>query len=109
MRHGHDHISQGRRGGTSTPSGYRRTTYSATEVDAVAIYSPATDACYLIPIEQAAGRKTISLRLEPSLNRQTVGIHWARDYELARSLEHHWSDAVDGPARIEDATALAVG
>jgi hypothetical protein len=92
-----------------TPGGYRRTTYSAGEIDAIAIYSPATDACYLIPIEEAAGRKTISLRLAPALNRQGRGVHWARDYELARSLEHHWDKMTDGQSLVDGAAALAVG
>jgi hypothetical protein len=81
-----------------TPSGYRRTTYSADEIDAVAIYSPATDACYLIPIHEVADRKTISLRLAPTLNQQGLGVHWARDYELARSLEHNWRESMGLPS-----------
>jgi hypothetical protein len=92
-----------------TPGGYRKTTYSAAEVDALALYSPATDACYLIPIEEAAGRKTISLRLAAALNHQGAGIHWARDYELARALEHNWSNKSDSASLVEDATAPAVG
>jgi hypothetical protein len=92
-----------------TPSGYRRTTSSAGEIDALAIYSPATDACHLIPIEQVAGRKTISLRLAPALNGQGRGVHWARDYELAPSLEHHWSKRMDGQSLVDGTAAPAVG
>jgi len=31
------------------PNGYLRTTYSASEVDAIAAYSPEIDRCYVIP------------------------------------------------------------
>jgi hypothetical protein len=74
-----------------TPGGYRRTTYSIDEVDAIAIYASHTNACYLIPIAEVAGCKTISLRLSPPLNNQALRVHWARDYELARSLQRNWN------------------
>jgi hypothetical protein len=76
-----------------TPSGYVRSTYSADEVDAIALYAPAVKRCYLLPIEEAADRKTISLRLAPTANNQASGIRWARDYELANSLERYWPRA----------------
>src|SRR2546426_8446034 len=43
-----------------TPRGYVRTTYSRDEVDAIAAYVPDTDKCYLIPINEAAGRAAVS-------------------------------------------------
>jgi PD-(D/E)XK endonuclease len=73
-----------------TPSGYRRTTYRAGEVDAIGIYSPHTDGCYLVPIEEVEGRSVISLRLHPTKNNQADGVRWARDYDLNVSLQQNW-------------------
>jgi hypothetical protein len=47
----------------STPQGYVRTTYTAAEVDAIAVYCPDTQACYLLPIEAVRGRWEVRLRL----------------------------------------------
>jgi hypothetical protein len=49
-----------------TPHGYRLTTYSADEIDAIAVYAPDIDECYLIPIREVAGCKAMSLRLTPT-------------------------------------------
>jgi hypothetical protein len=73
-----------------TPRGYVRSTYSAAEIDAVAVFSPDTEACYLIPIAEVEGNATVSLRLAPTLNNQATNVRWARDYELRRSLERNW-------------------
>lgn len=73
-----------------TPGGYVRSTYSAHEVDAVAVYAPDTDGCYLIPIGEAEGRSTISLRLSPTHNNQASRVRWARDYEFGASLARSW-------------------
>lgn len=77
-----------------TPHGYRRTTYSDDEIDAVAAYSPDTDRCYLLPIADAASRSAISLRLAPTRNNQAQGIRWAQDYELGRSIQRHYGSHV---------------
>jgi hypothetical protein len=74
-----------------TPAGYVRSTYSAHEIDALAVYAPDTDGCYLIPAGEVEGHSTISLRLEPTGNNQATGVRWARDYELAASLARHWA------------------
>jgi hypothetical protein len=79
-----------------TPSGYRRTTYRAGEVDAIGIYSPHTDSCYLVPIEQVEGRSAISLRLHPTKNNQADGVRWALDYNLSSSLEQNWGVRIAG-------------
>jgi hypothetical protein len=73
-----------------TPRGYRRSTYSADEVDAIAAYAPDTRSCYLVPIAEADGRSTVSLRLAPTANNQAQKIRWAQDYELERSLHRNW-------------------
>ncbi len=92
-----------------TPRGYRRSTYSGGEVDAIGIYAQATDGCYLIPIAEVAGLTMISLRIGPPLNNQSRRVRWAHAYEMSGSLEHNWQ--VTWPAiRISDtSTAEAVG
>jgi PD-(D/E)XK endonuclease len=77
-----------------TPSGYRRGTYGAGEIDALAAYAPDTDSCYLIPASEIEGRKQMSLRLAPTPNNQAAGLHWAQDYELQASLERNWNVTV---------------
>ncbi len=59
-----------------------RTTYNASEVDAIAAYSPDTGRCYLMPIADVAGRSVVHLRLEPTANNQRVAIKYAAHYEL---------------------------
>ncbi len=69
-----------------TPAGYVTTSYTATEVNAIAAYSPELHRGFLIPIEEACGRRAIHLRLDPTRNNQARGIKWARDYELASAI-----------------------
>ncbi len=73
-----------------TPSGYRKTLYTADEIDAIAAYAPATDRCYLIPVHDTEGHPAISLRLTPTRNNQAKGIRWAQDYELGGALKRYW-------------------
>jgi hypothetical protein len=73
-----------------TPRGYLRTTYTAEEIDAIALYAPDTDACYLVPIREIEGQGTISLRIAPTGNSQVLRVRWASDYELATSLSRIW-------------------
>lgn len=69
-----------------TPRGYVRTNYSAEEVDAVAAFSPDTRSCYLIPIREAAGRRALYLRLDPTKNNQALHVKWAADYEFDAAI-----------------------
>jgi hypothetical protein len=69
-----------------TPAGYVSTSYSAAEVDAIAAYEPELHRGFLIPIDEAAGRSAVHLRLDPTRNNQVRGIKWARDYELASAI-----------------------
>jgi hypothetical protein len=92
-----------------TPGGYRLTTYSADEIDAIAAYAPDTDECYLIPIREVAGCKAMSLRLTPTRNNQAERVHWARDYGLRRSLRRNWGLDLEEPSAVEDLTSQAVG
>ena len=62
--------------------GYVRTTYSASEVDAVAGYCRDLDKVYLLPAAIFEGQTMVSLRLEPTRNNQSRLVHWAAQYEL---------------------------
>jgi hypothetical protein len=70
-----------------TPNGYVSTAYTAAEIDVIAAYSPELHRGFLIPIEEAAGRRAIHLRLDPTKNNQAQRIKWARDYEFESSIE----------------------
>jgi hypothetical protein len=53
-----------------TASGYVSTSYTADEIDLVAVYCAELDRSYLLPISLAAGRRAIHLRLTPPKNSQ---------------------------------------
>jgi len=80
-----------------TPGGYVRTSYTQSEVDAIAAYSPELHRGFLIPISEASGRRSIHLRLAPTKNNQAEGIKWARDYEFASGIERLRSGAEPRP------------
>jgi PD-(D/E)XK endonuclease len=69
-----------------TPGGYVFTSYSAAEIDAVAVYSSELNRSFLLPIGEVAGKRGIHLRLEPAKNRQAKGVRWAEDYSLERMI-----------------------
>jgi hypothetical protein len=73
-----------------TPGGYRRTRYSATEIDAIALYAPDTDCCYLLPVSEVEDHSTISLRIAPTRNNQAKSVRWAHDYEMNAALKRSW-------------------
>ena len=62
--------------------GYVRTTYTADEVDAIAVYCPDVDRCYYLPIEMVAGRGYLHLRLGAARNNQKLGVTMADDHRL---------------------------
>jgi hypothetical protein len=70
-----------------TPGGYVSTSYTASEVDAIAAYSPKLHRCFLIPIGEASNRRELYLRVAPTLNNQAQGVKWARDYELTSAID----------------------
>jgi hypothetical protein len=72
-----------------TREGWKKTTYSATEVDVIAAYSMDLDRCFLIPIELVSERPTIQLRLAPTLNNQRRRINWADDFDFAATIRRH--------------------
>jgi hypothetical protein len=60
-----------------TRTGWKKTTYSAEEVDLIGAYSPDLDRCFLIPIELAERHPTLQLRFGPTRNNQRRGsIGW---------------------------------
>jgi hypothetical protein len=69
--------------------GYVRRTYTRTEVDGIAAYSPDLDRCYYVPIDRVEGRPAIRLRVVPTRNNQKRRINWAEEYELAARLGRH--------------------
>ncbi len=64
------------------PAGYVRRTYSATEIDAVAAYCGEINACFLLPIDLVAGRRSIHLRLAPARNGQLAALNFADEFRL---------------------------
>ena len=69
-----------------TPRGYVRTTYSADEVDLVAVYCAALKRCFLLPIEEVAESWGVHLRLTPARNNQKALIKMAEDYDLDKMI-----------------------
>jgi hypothetical protein len=67
-----------------TADGLLHRTYKAGEIDAIAAYCAETERCYLLPSALVAGRRELSLRLDPTRNGQKVGIRWADDFEFTR-------------------------
>jgi PD-(D/E)XK endonuclease len=65
-----------------TPRGYVKTTYSADEIDGVAVWCEDTGECYFIPIADVDGQGFLHLRLAPARNNQELLVHWAADYRL---------------------------
>jgi hypothetical protein len=65
-----------------TPHGYVRTTYTADDVDGIAIYCPELKQCYYLPIEAVAGRTGIHLRVGPAANNQETAINYAARYQF---------------------------
>lgn len=49
------------------------------KIDYFAVYNPKSEKGYLVP-KAIVGRNSFSLRLLPTKNKQSVGIHWAKNY-----------------------------
>jgi hypothetical protein len=69
-----------------TPAGYVRSSYTAAEVDAIAVYCAELNSCYFLPIEEVAGLSTVHLRLAPAANRQQVAIRYAAQFEFGGAI-----------------------
>lgn len=61
------------------------TTYD-NDVDYMAFYITSIDKLLLVPIEQLAGKKTITFRLEAPKNGQKIGINLVDDYLLDKII-----------------------
>ena len=72
-----------------TRTGWRKTTYSAQEVDVIGADSLDLDRCFLIPIEFVADRPTIQLRISPAKNNQRRRINWADDFDFEARLSQY--------------------
>ena len=64
------------------PRGQVQTYHSADEIDAVGVYCQDLDRCYLVPVDLAADRRAIWLRVAPTRNGQRACLNWAAEYEL---------------------------
>lgn len=76
----------------SPTAGYVRSSYTADEIDLLAVYCAELDRCYLLPSALVAGREAMQLRLTPPKNGQRACINLAADFELpgavAQLVEH---------------------
>jgi hypothetical protein len=61
--------------------------YDDDDIDYFGVYCPDTDAVYMVPKAEVGQGTTFVLRLEPTKNGRTKGIHWASDYQLIESEE----------------------
>ena len=77
-----DVIVVGVRTSRLTPTGYVRTIYTADEIDAIGVFCPDVDRCYLIPATHLEGRGMRHLRLEPARNGQRGAVTMAARYEF---------------------------
>ncbi len=59
--------------------GFARSSYAATEIDALAAYCPDLDRCVCLPGERVVDRTELLLRISPSRNNQRRGVSWADD------------------------------
>ena len=66
------------------PSPRERSRNYEGDIDYFAVYCPTTGGVYLVPIADVPNRWTGSLRIEPTVNRQRLGVRYARDYEIAK-------------------------
>jgi prevent-host-death family protein len=70
----------------SPTRGYVKSTYAASEVDAVAVYCGEVDRCFLLPGELFVGRGVVNLRTEPARNSQRAALNFATDYEFRGAI-----------------------
>ena len=66
----------------SPTRGYVSKTYGADEVDAIAAYCHDLHKCFLLPIAEFAGRRSVHLRLGQARNNQRAALHFAARYEF---------------------------
>ena len=60
--------------------GYRKNRYTADEIELFAVYCEHTKGVYLVPISDV--KSNGRLRVDPTKNRQSQNVRWARNYEI---------------------------
>lgn len=55
--------------------------YTKDEIDAVAVFSPATGKVYWVPVSVMGGMSNFRLRIKPSKNGQKQGVRMASEFE----------------------------
>jgi prevent-host-death family protein len=70
----------------SPTRGYVKSTYTADEIDLIAIHCADLGRNYLLPIDLFAGRSTAYLRLSQARNNQRAALNWASDYEFSGAV-----------------------
>jgi PD-(D/E)XK nuclease superfamily protein len=68
-------------------NGNLKRSYTANEVEVMAVYCHDVDRCYLLQVEHFDGRTELQLRLKPCRNNQRLGVNWASDFEFDATLE----------------------
>ena len=86
-----------------TPAGYVSTTYTADEIDAIAVYCGDLNRSFLVPITEASGRSHLHLRLAPARNNQRALVKMADAYDLAKMVDHLGAVAQLGERRAGSA------
>jgi PD-(D/E)XK endonuclease len=69
-----------------TPKGYVYGSYSASEIDAVAVYCRDLDRCYLLPMSLVEGRRGVHLRLTPPLNGQRACLNHEEQFRFPGAI-----------------------
>ena len=64
----------------------RRTRYTSSEIDTVAVYCEVLDECYLLLPDRFDGIAGIHLRVAPPKNGQRAAVHFASDYTLSGAV-----------------------
>ena len=83
-----------------TGGSWERTTYTADEVDAIAVYCADLERCYLIPIEDLTLSGSMYLRLAPAKNNQLKRLHSAAEYELTRGAIAQLGERLSGTQEV---------
>ncbi len=73
-------------GSYHSPRGYVRSSYSADEVDLVAVWCAEIERGFLLPIELVAGRCYVYLRLTPPRNGQRACVNLASDFDFTGAV-----------------------
>jgi hypothetical protein len=74
--------------------GYKRTSYTAAEVELIAAYAGDVDRSFLVLPHEFEGHEVLSLRLATARNNQQRGVRWADDYDFGARLRRYNSGAI---------------